>query len=56
MTDPEGYALYEGPVTGDTIELERIQPWSHKTSVLYHAEVFSRGRKTDGRRIVYGES
>ena len=28
-------ALYEGPVTGDTIEL-RIQPWSHKTPVLYH--------------------
>ena len=39
LTDPEGYALYEGPVTGDTIELEGIQPWSHKTPVLYHAEL-----------------
>ena len=36
---PGGYALYEGPVTGDTIELEGIQPWSHKTPVLYHAEL-----------------
>ena len=39
LTDPEGYALYEGPVTGDTIELEGIQPWSHKNPVLYHAEL-----------------
>lgn len=26
-------------MTGDTIELEGIQPWSHKTPVLYHAEL-----------------
>lgn len=37
LTDPEGYEVYEGPAQGDTIEIAGIQPWSHKTSVLYHA-------------------
>lgn len=37
VTDPEGYAVYEGPATGDTIEIEGIQPWSHAAPVLYHA-------------------
>ena len=37
MTDPEGYAIYEGPAAGDTIEIEGIQPWSHAAPVLYHA-------------------
>ena len=37
LTDSEGYALYDGPVTGDTIELQGIQPWSHTTPTLYHA-------------------
>lgn len=26
VTDPEGYAVYEGPAAGDTIEIEGIQP------------------------------
>ena len=37
VTDPEGYAVYEGPAAGDTIEIEGIQPWSHAAPVLYHA-------------------
>lgn len=37
LTDPEGYEVYEGPAQGDTIEIAGIQPWSHKTPVLYHA-------------------
>ena len=37
LTDPEGYAVYEGSAQGDTIEIAGIQPWSHKTPVLYHA-------------------
>ena len=39
LTDREGYALYEGPVTGDTLELQGVQPWSHQTPTLYHAEL-----------------
>ena len=37
LTDGEGYALYDGPVTGDTLELEGVQPWSHANPTLYHA-------------------
>ena len=37
VTDPEGYAVYEGPAAGATIEIEGVQPWSHATPVLYHA-------------------
>ena len=37
LTDDEGYALYDGPVTGDTLELQGVQPWSHATPTLYHA-------------------
>ena len=37
LTDPEGYAVYEGPAAGNTIEIAGIQPWSHATPVLYHA-------------------
>ena len=33
VTDPEGYAVYEGPAAGDTIEIEGIQPWSHAAPV-----------------------
>lgn len=39
LTDREGYALYEGPVTEDTLELQGVQPWSHQTPTLYHAEL-----------------
>ena len=39
LTDREGYALYEGPVTEDTLELQGVQPWSHRTPTLYHAEL-----------------
>lgn len=37
LTDNEGFALYDGPITGDTLELSGVHPWSHKTPVLYHA-------------------
>lgn len=37
LTDAEGCALYDGPLTGDTLELAGIQPWSHATPTLYHA-------------------
>ena len=37
LTDGEGCALYDGPVTGDTLELQGVQPWSHATPTLYHA-------------------
>ena len=37
LTDDEGYALYDGPVNGDTLELQGVQPWSHETPTLYHA-------------------
>lgn len=37
LTDPEGYAVYEGPAAGETIEIAGIQPWSNMTPVLYHA-------------------
>ncbi len=39
LTDREGYALYEGPVTEDTLELQGVQPWSHRTPTLYHVEL-----------------
>ena len=39
LTDREGYALYDGPVTGDTLELPGVQPWCHATPTLYHAEL-----------------
>lgn len=39
LTDSEGCALYDGPVTGDTLELPGIQPWSHATPTLYRAEL-----------------
>ena len=39
LTDPEGYVVYEGPAAGDTVEIAGIQPWSHETPVLYHAEL-----------------
>ena len=39
LTDDEGCALYDGPVTGDTLELPGVQAWSHETPVLYHAEL-----------------
>ena len=37
LTDSEGYALYDGSVNGDTLELQGVQPWSHETPTLYHA-------------------
>ena len=37
LTDGEGYALYDGLVTGDTLELQGVQPWSHATPTLYQA-------------------
>src|SRR5699024_6292140 len=37
LTDGEGCALYDGPVIGDTLELQGVQPWSHATPPLYHA-------------------
>ncbi|WP_295417383.1 glycoside hydrolase family 2 TIM barrel-domain containing protein [uncultured Subdoligranulum sp.] len=37
LADDEGYALYDGPVNGDTLELQGVQPWSHETPTLYHA-------------------
>ncbi|MGN0686013.1 MAG: glycoside hydrolase family 2 TIM barrel-domain containing protein [Gemmiger sp.] len=37
LVDDEGYALYDGPVTDDTLELQGVQPWSHETPTLYHA-------------------
>lgn len=37
LTDGEGYALYDGVVNGDTLELQGVQPWSHATPTLYHA-------------------
>ncbi|WP_295340855.1 glycoside hydrolase family 2 TIM barrel-domain containing protein [uncultured Subdoligranulum sp.] len=37
LVDDEGYALYDGPVTDDTLELQGVQPWSHGTPTLYHA-------------------
>ena len=39
LTDSEGCALYDGPVTGDTLELPGVQPWSHTTPTLYRAEL-----------------
>lgn len=39
LTDSEGCALYDGPVTGDTLELPGVQPWSHATPTLYRAEL-----------------
>ena len=39
LTDSEGCALYDGPVTGDTLELPGIQPWSHANPTLYRAEL-----------------
>ena len=39
LTDSEGRALYDGPVTGDTLKLPGVQPWSHAHPALYRAEL-----------------
>ena len=39
LTDSEGCALYDGPVTGAPLELPGVQPWSHTTPTLYRAEL-----------------
>ncbi|EFB75228.1 glycoside hydrolase family 2 TIM barrel-domain containing protein [Subdoligranulum variabile] len=52
LTDSEGYALYEGPVTGDTLELQGVQPWSHATPTLYHAELTVTDREGTVQEVV----